>query len=140
MGEGPNYVLYRPYHLTSLETPISIARAFIYNEATIAPWKGLQAETVTVAKTDLDEGQFLDSIGGFTVYGSILSAAEAKEQNALPMGLVDRNVQLKRAIKKGEIISYDDVVQTKESTIWRLRRMQDDTFAVKTAKPNPVKA
>lgn len=140
MGEGPNYVLYRPYHLTSLETPISIARAFLYNEATIAPWKGLQAETVTVAKTDLEEGQFLDSIGGFTVYGSILSATEAKEKNALPMGLVDRNVQLKRSIKKGEIISYDDVVQTKESTIWRLRRMQDDTFAVKEEKANPVKA
>jgi len=128
MGAGPNYVLYRPYHLTSLETPISIARAYIYNEATIAPWKGLQAETVTIAKTDLEEGQFLDSIGGFTVYGRILSAADAKEKDALPLGLVDRHVQLKRSIQKGEIISYSDVVQTKESTIWRLRRMQDETF------------
>lgn len=131
MGAGPNYVLYRPYHLTSLETPISIARAFIYNEATIAPWKGLQAETVTVAKTDLQEGQFLDSIGGFTVYGHILSAQDAKQQNALPLGLVDRHVQLKRSVKKGDIVTYDDVVQTKESTIWRLRRIQDETFAEK---------
>ncbi len=131
MGAGPNYVLYRPYHLTSLETPISIARAFIYNEATIAPWKGLQAETVTVAKTDLQEGQFLDSIGGFTVYGHILSAEDAKQQNALPLGLVDRHVQLKRSIKKGDIVTYDDVIQTKESTIWRLRRIQDETFAEK---------
>ncbi len=132
MGPGPNYVLYRPYHLTSLETPISIARAYIYNEATIAPWKGLQAETVTVAKIDLQEGQFLDSIGGFTVHGSILSAVEAKQKNALPLGLVDRHVQLKRSIQKGEIITYDDVVQTQESTIWRLRRIQDDTFAAKS--------
>ncbi|MGI2327120.1 NAD(P)H-dependent oxidoreductase [Planococcus sp. YIM B11945] len=139
MGEGPNYVLYRPYHLTSLETPISIARAFIYNEATIAPWKGLQAETVTVAKKDLEEGQFLDSIGGFTVYGHILNAVEASEQKALPLGLVDRHVQLKRAIKKGEIITYDDVIQTEDSTIWRLRRMQDETFH-KKGKETPVKA
>lgn len=138
MGEGPNYVLYRPYHLTSLETPISIARAFLYNEATIAPWKGLQAETVAVAKTDLEEGQFLDSIGGFTVYGSILSAQEAKSKDALPMGLVDRNVQLKRSIKKGEIIAYEDVVQTKESTIWRLRRMQDDMLTGKEQKVHPI--
>jgi predicted homoserine dehydrogenase-like protein len=134
MGDGPNYVLYRPYHLTSLETPISIARAHIYKEATIAPWKGLQAETVTVAKKDLAEGQFLDSIGGFTVYGHILSASDATEQNALPLGLVDKNVQLKRAIKKGEVITYDDVVQTQESTIWRLRRMQDETIATKLIK------
>lgn len=132
MGQGPNYVLYRPYHLTSLETPISIARAYIYNEATIAPWKGLQAETVTVAKIDLQEGQFLDSIGGFTVHGSILSAVEAKQKNALPLGLVDRHVQLKRSVQKGEIITYDDVVQTQESTIWRLRRIQDDTLAAKS--------
>ena len=140
MGDGPNYVLYRPYHLTSLETPISIARAYIYNEATIAPWHGLQAETVTVAKIDLTAGDFLDSIGGFTVYGHILTAQEARDENALPLGLVDKNVRLKRDIKKGEIISYDDVEQTKDSTIWRLRRMQDDTFKAETERVIPVKA
>ncbi|TWT28260.1 NAD(P)H-dependent oxidoreductase [Planomicrobium sp. CPCC 101110] len=140
MGDGPNYVLYRPYHLTSLETPISVARAYFYNEATIAPWKGLQAETVTVAKIDLKEGDFLDGIGGFTVYGSILSAEDAGKENALPLGLVDRNVQLKRSIKKGEIITYDDVVQTVDSTIWRLRRMQDETFKTDTGKAVAVKA
>lgn len=140
MGDGPNYVLYRPYHLTSLETPISIARAYIYNEATIAPWHGLQAETVTVAKIDLTAGDFLDSIGGFTVYGHILTAQEAHDKQALPLGLVDKNVRLKRDIKKGEIISYDDVEQTKDSTIWRLRRMQDETISVAAGKEIPVKA
>lgn len=140
MGEGPNYVLYRPYHLTSLETPISIARAYIYNEATIAPWHGLQAETVTVAKIDLAAGDFLDSIGGFTVYGHILTAQDAQAKGALPLGLVDKNVRLKRDIKKGEIIGYSDVEQTKDSTIWRLRRMQDDTFKAETEKEIPVKA
>lgn len=132
MGKGPNYVLYRPYHLTSLETPISIARAYIYNEATIAPWHGLQAETVTVAKIDLKAGNFLDHIGGFTVYGHILTAHDARIKQALPLGLVDKNIRLRRDIKKGEIISYDDVEQTKDSTIWRLRRMQDETFKVKS--------
>lgn len=140
MGEGPNYVLYRPYHLTSLETPISIARAYIYNEATIAPWHGLQAETVTVAKTDLAAGEFLDSIGGFTVYGHILTAQEARQQKALPLGLVDKHVRLKRDIKKGEVITYDDVEQTVDSTIWRLRRMQDDTFKAETEKQVPLQA
>jgi predicted homoserine dehydrogenase-like protein len=140
MGEGPNYVLYRPYHLTSLETPISIARAHIYKEATIAPWEGLQAETVTVAKKDLEAGDFLDSIGGFTVYGHILTASEAQDKKALPLGLVDQNVQVKRAIKKGEIITYDDVAQTNESTIWRLRRMQDETIASPSSYQIAVKA
>ena len=34
-GGGPNHVFYRPYHLTSLETPISVARAAVYGEPTI---------------------------------------------------------------------------------------------------------
>lgn len=128
MGEGPNYILYRPYHLCSLETPLSIARAYLLNEPTIAPYKGLQAETVTVAKRDLKAGEFLDSIGGYTVYGTILTASDASAKNALPLGLVDANVQVKRDVKKGEIISYHDVCQTKESTIWRLRKLQDETI------------
>lgn len=128
MGDGPNYVLFRPYHLTSLETPLSIAKAYLDHEATIAPYCGLQAETVTMAKKDLRKGEHLDYIGGFTVYGHILKADEAKEQNALPLGLVDRNVVLKKDIKKGEIITYDAVEQTEESTIWKLRAMQDREF------------
>src|SRR5699024_2826367 len=55
MGDGPNYVLYRPYHLTSLETPLSIAKAYFDKEPTIAPHYGLQGETVAVAKKDLAE-------------------------------------------------------------------------------------
>ncbi|WP_200410914.1 NAD(P)H-dependent oxidoreductase [Virgibacillus salexigens] len=128
MGDGPNYVLYRPYHLTSLETPLSIAKAYFDHEPTIAPYHGLQGETVTVAKKDLEEGEYLDNIGGFTVYGKLLKASEAKEMNALPLGLIDQNVQLKKSIKKGDIITYDDILQTKETTIWKLRAIQDKDF------------
>ncbi|GIO26937.1 NAD(P)H-dependent oxidoreductase [Ornithinibacillus bavariensis] len=128
MGDGPNYVLFRPYHLTSLETPLSIAKAYFDKEATIAPYFGLQGETVTVAKKDLEAGEHLDTIGGYTVYGKLLKATEAKQQNALPLGLVDSNVILKRPIKKGEIITYADIEQTKESTIWKLRSIQDRMF------------
>ena len=50
MGEGPNYVLYRPYHLVCIETPLSAARAFFYDEPTIAPKGAPISETVAVAK------------------------------------------------------------------------------------------
>jgi predicted homoserine dehydrogenase-like protein len=52
-GPGPNHVLYRPYHLTSLETPISVARAAIYGEPTIACGPSPTSEVVAVAKRDL---------------------------------------------------------------------------------------
>lgn len=128
MGPGPNYILYRPYHLTSLETPLSVARAYLNQSATIAPWHGLQAETVATAKKDLQPGDRLDGIGGFTVYGKLYSQQESVVANGLPIGLVDGNVVMKRAVKKGEIVTYDDVEQEKESMIWKLRALQAMSF------------
>jgi len=49
-GEGPNHVFYRPYHLTSLETPMSVARAAIQGEPTIVSEAVPTAEVVAVAK------------------------------------------------------------------------------------------
>jgi len=127
MGDGPNYVLFRPYHLTSLETPLSVARAYFYGEQTIAPWKGLVAETVAIAKKDLNPGDTLDGIGGFTVYGRIMTAEEAKRDNALPIGLVHNQVVTK-PVKCGETITFDAVENSSELIIWELRRLQERTI------------
>lgn len=124
MGDGPNYVLYRPYHLTSLETPITIARAMIYNEPTIAPIKGQIAEVITIAKKDLKKGEKLDGIGEYTILGSIESYKKAKNENLLPIGLVNANTTVTRDIKKGETITYDMVDLDKNATIYKLRQMQ----------------
>lgn len=129
MGEGPNYVLYRPYHLASIETPLSVARAYIYNEPTMAP-KGVPvSETITFAKKDLKAGEKLDGIGGYTVYGLIDTWENAKKENALPIGLLNRNhITLKTDVKKGEIITYDMVNLDENSMILQLRRLQDKFF------------
>ncbi|MBM3710040.1 MAG: NAD(P)-dependent oxidoreductase, partial [Actinobacteria bacterium] len=52
LGDGPNYLLYRPYHLTSVETPLSIARAYFEKKPWIVPKGGLVSEIITVAKKD----------------------------------------------------------------------------------------
>ena len=126
MGPGPNYVLYRPYHLTSLETPITIFNACYYKEATIAPVEGQVAETITVAKRDLKVGESLDRIGGYTVYGSIEEHRIAKEKNLVPIGLIDENTKVIKDIKKGEPISYDMIELDKSKTIYKLRKLQDE--------------
>ncbi|WP_114458181.1 MULTISPECIES: SAF domain-containing protein [unclassified Halanaerobium] len=124
MGSGPNYLLYRPYHLVSLETPISAARAVIKGEAAIAPEFGLVSETITVAKKDLKTGETLDGIGGFTVHGSIEKAETAREKNLLPLGLTHGAV-MKTDVKKGDLLTYDDVEIKKDSIIYQLRMIQD---------------
>ena len=128
MGKGPNYVLYRPYHLASMETPLSAARAYIYHEPTIAPKGAMISETVAVAKKDLKAGQFLDGIGEYTVYGLTDTYDNAKKDNALPLGLVNPNVKLKTDVKKGEALTYDMVELDEGSLILQLRRIQDKTI------------
>lgn len=127
MGPGPNYVLYRPYHLTSLETPLTVARAAIYNEPTIIPMDGKPiAETIAIAKKDLKSGEKLDGIGGFTVYGSIDTYETAKKENLVPIGLINKNTVVKKDIKKGELITYDMVKLDTTTLIYKLRKLQED--------------
>ncbi len=125
MGDGPNYILYRPYHLTSLETPISVARAYFDKIPTIAPLSGRPStEVITIAKRDLKAGEYLDSIGGYTVYGSLETYNKAKEENLVPIGLINENTRVIKDIKMGHTISYDDLALD-NSYICKLRREQD---------------
>ena len=124
LGTGPYYALFRPYHLTSLETPISIARAVLKHETTIATDQAPVCETVTVAKRDLKAGERIDGLGGFTVYGMIDEAKQARESDALPLGLAPGSV-LRKDIRQGETVSYSDVELDETLYIVQLRRMQD---------------
>ncbi|HHY42769.1 MAG TPA: NAD(P)-dependent oxidoreductase [Thermoanaerobacterales bacterium] len=125
MGEGPNFVLYRPFHLICIETPLSAARAFLYKEPTIAPAGAPVSETVAVAKRDLKAGEHLDGIGGYTVYGLIDTVENARKDNAVPIGLINNKTIIKTDVKKGETITYDMVKLDEDSTVLQLRRLQD---------------
>lgn len=132
MGEGPNYVLFRPYHLVCIETPLSAARAFLYGEPTIAPVGAPVSETVAVAKRDLKAGEHLDGIGGYTVYGVMDTAKNVRREKALPIGLLNDKVILKTDIQKGDTINYDMVKLDEDSIVLQLRRMQDKFFQSET--------
>jgi predicted homoserine dehydrogenase-like protein len=124
VGPGPNWVFYRPYHLANLETPLSAARAVLLGETTIATVQKPIAETITVAKRDLEAGEALDGIGQYTFYGLIERTAIAAEQNVLPLGLAQGAV-LKTDVAKGEAIRYDQVDLDYDSMIVHLRAIQD---------------
>src|SRR3954464_32532 len=121
MGEGPNYMFFRPYHLCHVETPLSAAEAVVYGEATIAPMGRPVAQTITVAKRDLKAGETLDGIGGFNQYGEIEMAEKAR--GLLPIGLAE-NVGLRRDVRKGEAIAEDAVDLNESSLLVKLWREQ----------------
>jgi len=128
IGDGPNYLLYRPYHLCAMETPLTIARAVLDKAPTIVPIDGPVCEAITVAKKDLKKGEKIDGIGGFCTYGTIDKIEIAKELNALPIGLINDNTFMAKDVKKGEIITYNDVILDENSPAVKLRREQDKIF------------
>lgn len=124
MGEGPYYLLDRPYHLASLEAPVSVARAVLSGEVTMAAAGRPQAECVAVAKRDLRAGERIDGIGGETVYGLIETEEQATRSKAVPIGIV-QGAHLRRDVPRGTALAYDDLDPDEALTIVHLRRLQD---------------
>jgi predicted homoserine dehydrogenase-like protein len=124
MGPGPYWSLYRPYHLTSLETPFTIARMALWGETISATDRPPTAESVAVAKKDLKEGETIDGLGGFCVYGFIETADAARDARMLPLGLAPGSV-ITRDVPSGQPVTYDDVELDESLTIVHLRRLQD---------------
>jgi len=128
MGPGPYWALYRPYHLTSLETPMSIAKAVLLGFTSGATDLTPVCETVAYAKRDLKAGETIDGLGGFMVYGMIEKASVARQESLLPLGLAP-GAQLVNDIPMGTPIGYADVELNDSLTIVNLRRLQDTMVA-----------
>jgi predicted homoserine dehydrogenase-like protein len=123
MGPGPYFVLYRPYHLASVEAPITVYRAILDRESSLfAPH--LTAEVVCMTKKDLAVGDTIDGIGGYTVRGYADNAQEAKQDNLVPIGLI-AGAKIIKSIGVGELLTYDHVELMADSLIVKLRKEQD---------------
>lgn len=127
-GNGHNFLLYRPYHLVAVEAPMSIASAVLDRRATGAPLPTPVAEVITVAKRNLKKGEQLDGGGGYTVYGLIERAEQARAENLLPLGLAT-GARLKQDVAMASPIAYDMVELNEKSFILELRRRQDATVS-----------
>src|SRR5258706_3958435 len=69
MGDGPDSLFFRPYHLCHIETPLSAAEAVVYREPTVAPMGEPVAPTVTLAKRDVKAGALLGGHRCLNLYG-----------------------------------------------------------------------
>jgi predicted homoserine dehydrogenase-like protein len=127
MGDGPNYLIYRPYHLCAIETPHSVASAFLRGEATLAPLSGPVAEVICVAKRDLKAGELITGSGGAEITGQLEKHALCKQENLLPIGMA-YDIPLKRDVARGAALTVDDVELDKESLLYKLWQLQLATF------------
>jgi predicted homoserine dehydrogenase-like protein len=128
VGKGPYFTIFRPYHLTSLEVPLSAARAVIYQRADMEPLDSPVAEAVAIAKRDLSAGQELGKIGENDYRGLAMTWEDARERGALPLGLAER-AKTTRPIKGGEFLTYDNCVPDDSMTVTQIRRRLDRSDA-----------
>jgi predicted homoserine dehydrogenase-like protein len=127
MGDGPVYTFYRPFHLGPLETPLTIARAALFGDATLTPAGAPTCDVIALAKRPLRSGETLDGVGGFTCYGVIENAAVTRRENLLPMGLTDRCV-LVRDVPQDQPLTFSDVDLPPDRPCDRLWREQVERF------------
>ena len=125
---GPNWGLFRPYHLACVEVPMSMAKAILTGRPTgEMEGGGPCAELIAVAKRDLAAGDELDGGGGYTVYGLSERVEVARAERLLPFGFAYSG-RVKRAIRRDEPLGWDDVEVDTSSFLYELRAQQDGLF------------
>ncbi len=124
MGKGPYFTFFRPYHLTSLEVPLTCARVVLYRKADMVPLSRPVAEVCAVAKKDLAVGDTLDQIGEYCYRAWIMEAGEARTAGAVPCGLL-AGAKVTAPIRKGELITHANTSVPAGSKIAALRARQD---------------
>jgi predicted homoserine dehydrogenase-like protein len=128
MGPGPYYTLFRPYHLCSIEVPLTCALLVIEGRSNMTPLDRLTSEVIAVAKQRLAPGDTLEGIGGSSYYGLIDRYEVAKAERLLPIGLA-KNAKVIRPVEIDQPITLDDVLVSEPSVVLALRRLQDRWFA-----------
>ncbi|RWK25860.1 MAG: homoserine dehydrogenase [Mesorhizobium sp.] len=126
VGKGPYFTIFRPYHLTSLEVPLSAARAVVYKRADMEPLDHPVAEAVAVAKTNLGAGQSLGMIGENDYRGFAMTWEGARAKGALPLGLAER-ARVVKPVKAGDFLTYENCVPDDSMVITQIRRRLDQS-------------
>jgi predicted homoserine dehydrogenase-like protein len=119
LGDGPYYVLDRTFHLCHLEIVKTIKRVLSGGGVLLDNSKNPTISVASVAKRDLKVGDKIEkAIGSFDVRGIAIKIEEHRDH--IPVGLCE-NVTIKRDIKEGEKIYFDDVdiAPSRALEIWR---------------------
>jgi len=127
-GKGPYFALFRPYHLTSLEVPLSAARAVLHGTADMAPLHHPVADCIAIAKRDLMAGEVLGRIGESDYRAWAMTAAEARRANGVPLGLIER-AKILKPVKAGAYLTYENCQPDETLLVTQIRRRLDQADA-----------
>jgi predicted homoserine dehydrogenase-like protein len=129
VGKGPYYAFFRPYHLTSLEVPLTAARIMLYGRPDMVPMPNPVAEVCAVAKRDLAIGDTFDAIGETCYRSFILTVEDARRQHAVPVGLLEGG-KVTAPVKKGELLTRATALPDQSTRLYALRQRQDQMLGL----------
>ena len=129
-SRGSAAVIYRPYHLCGVETPISILSAALLNVPTGAATIQPHVDLVAKSTRQLKAGTILGGDHSPDIDASILPASPVANGNPLPLHLLD-GVRLSKDVAAGILITQEMVNTPSDSLLWSLRRQQDAHFGCK---------
>lgn len=131
-GQIANYdesacVLYRPYHLCGVETSVSLLAAGLLGLDTGSDDFLPRFDLVKVANEDIAAGDVFGNDHSHQLLAKIIPAVPVAAGNPACAHLLTGN-RAKVNIPRGTLITYDMVEEPAPSTLWRLRRQQDQAF------------
>jgi predicted homoserine dehydrogenase-like protein len=107
LGDGPYYVLVRPFHLCQYEIIKTVRRVINGGGVLLNNSSTPSISIVGIAKTDLPAGTRIDrAIGGFQVRGEAARIQDVP--NHVPIGMI-QNAVITRPVLAGQTLSFDDV-------------------------------
>ena len=124
VGRGPCFALVRPFHLTSLETPLSAARVVMHRRPDMVPVDRPVAECGARAKRALQPGETLGRIGTADYRGYAMEWRHARGERALPLGLAEGS-RVTRTIQAGELLTHENCSPDETLLVTRMRAELD---------------
>lgn len=123
MGDGPYFSLYRPYHLASIEAPLTVYEIALDRRPSLTSeyWT---SEVGAESKRPLKAGEVITGIGTDTIRGLADPADDFARDNGVPLGVL-AGARLTRDLPADHMLTYDDVELDEDALIVRMRRYQE---------------
>lgn len=126
-SRGTAAVIYRPYHLCGVETPLSILRAGLEGCGVSHRLPQPRVDVMAQLRRDLASGETIGNDHSPDLLALMQPATAIQPGRPLPLHMGNGNA-LNRDLSSGSMLTADAVVAPSASLLWQLRREQDQHF------------
>ena len=123
--EGTVALVYKPYHLCGVEAGTTLLAAGLSGMITGSERYSQDYDIVQEAAVDLKKGDVMGNDHDERLHTLMVKATRRAPSSAIPAHMLSGR-KLKCDVKKGEVITYSMVEEPVDSTLWRLRALQEE--------------